>query len=722
MRISKVLSTLALLLIPVIASAQQTPTPDASKKTKGWVDFGVRGTTTTGDASRYERYRDLGDGLFLEGFKIEGQKSDWRLDVGGDHIGRKDQRFTGHFVLPGKVKGWAQWDQMPMLMSRTTQTLYSGVGTDVLTIDDTIQAQVQASSSSLLTLFPANAKVFDTKSRRWIGEGGVQYIVNPDLTLNQHISLTTRSGEILYGGSFGHGSFSETVAPVDQRLTDLDGGAEFQRGDLLVRGGYTASLFHNNYTTLTFDNPFRAVDSSTPSRGSGSLPPSSSYYTVNGLLSYRLPHRTRATAFVSVGSLKDAGDPIMPQTLNSTVTTAPLDRNTVEGSARTTATNFSFISRPSDYYNIDVRFRSYDYDNRTPLFAMTQRVAYDNSASTVSPAADTEPFGVKRYTFDANLNLTPAPRMSAGVGFTALKEERTYRFLSSTVDKVTSLWFDTVGNQYVTLRTKYEHAQKRGAGLEEGELELTGIGEQSGLRQFDLADRNRNRLTVIGNFTPTAILGLNASVAAGKDDYADSGADIFGLADNTNRVVSAGFDVVPNDRVSFGASYSFERYAALQRSRNSSSAALQTNPAYNWALDNTERVHSFVLNGSVLKIAEKVDLTVGYDVSKSTGVYNFILGEFAPTVLSTPTALPDTLSQLSRGTLDLVYNVNTKLGLGLSYWYEQYKVKDFTLDESARPDPNNPITTYVRGNVLMLGYLYQPYTANTVWGRVFYRW
>ena len=32
----------------------------------GRIDFGVRGTTLDGDAARYERYRDLGDGLFLE--------------------------------------------------------------------------------------------------------------------------------------------------------------------------------------------------------------------------------------------------------------------------------------------------------------------------------------------------------------------------------------------------------------------------------------------------------------------------------------------------------------------------------------------------------------------------------------------------------------------------------------------------------------------------------
>jgi hypothetical protein len=55
------------------------------------------------------------------------------------------------------------------------------------------------------------------------------------------------------------------------------------------------------------------------------------------------------------------------------------------------------------------------------------------------------------------------------------------------------------------------------------------------------------------------------------------------------------------------------------------------------------------------------------------------------------------------------------LSIGLSYWYERYRVNDFTLDIDANPD-------LVRGQALLIGYLYRPYTANTVWGRLVYHW
>ena len=52
-------------LMPVAAAGQETGTTTQS----GSIDLGVRGSNLTGDAARYERYRDMGDGLFLETFR-----------------------------------------------------------------------------------------------------------------------------------------------------------------------------------------------------------------------------------------------------------------------------------------------------------------------------------------------------------------------------------------------------------------------------------------------------------------------------------------------------------------------------------------------------------------------------------------------------------------------------------------------------------------------------
>jgi hypothetical protein len=242
------------------------------------------------------------------------------------------------------------------------------------------------------------------------------------------------------------------------------------------------------------------------------------------------------------------------------------------------------------------------------------------------------------------------------------------------------------------------------------------------MRHFDIAARNRDRVTILGSVMPVANVGVSLSVAAGKDDYLES---LFGLRDNTHRVYGAGVDLTPTERVVLGASYSYERYNALSRSRQANPGVQFDDPSRNWATDATDLAHSWVVNAEVGRIADKVDLRFSYDFSRARALYDYITGPVAdrtlpeeavvPTTLPPPVGLPPTLSELQRGTVDVTYALRSHLSLGLSYWHERYRVNDFTLDADANPD-------LARGQALLMGYLYRPYTTHTVWGRLIYRW
>jgi MtrB/PioB family decaheme-associated outer membrane protein len=724
MRTSSAWLAVALSLVPLPARAQPSSAPPPSAA--GWtgtIDFGVRGTSADGDAARYERYRDLGDGLFVEGLRLNRVQNGWFLGLTADHLGRRDQRYLVDIDRPGTFKTWFLWDQIPMLLSRTTRTLFTGIGSGVLAIDDALQARVQADPTAIAPVFDQFGAEFETRTRRLIAEGGFEYLPTRSLALTGKVRRTDRDGTIPFGGSFGHSSLVEFPAPTDHGLTEAEAGAEFVRDPLLLRAGYTGSFFHNDVTSVVFDNPFRAFDSaSASSRGRLTLAPTNSYNGVNGLVSVKLPHRSRASAFLSVGRLTDAGDPIVPQTINSALPQTTLARATVDGEAKTTAVNLTFVSRPTRWVDVTAGYRQYDFDNRTPEFAMTQRVSYDNAVSAVDPPVHTEPFGVLRRTADADFRLTPMRGISAGVGFTRLSEDRTHRIFESTTDNVVRVTFDTVSSQRLTLRTKYEHAERRGVGIEEGERELAAIGEQPGMRHFDIAARDRNRVTILGSVMPMANVGVSLSVAAGKDDYLES---LFGLRDNTHRVYGTGVDVTPTERIVLGTSYTYERYNALSRSRQANPGVQFTDPSRNWATDATDQAHSWLMNAEIARIAGKIDLHLGYDFSRARARYEYATDPVAdrtlpeeavvPTTLPAPAALPPTLSELQRGTMDVTYALLSHLSLGLSYWHERYRVEDFTLDADANPD-------LARGQALLMGYLYRPYTANTVWGRLIYRW
>jgi MtrB/PioB family decaheme-associated outer membrane protein len=727
MRVSRFVSILALTLVPATVAAQ-TPAapaaPQAAESTTPWngtVDFGVRGTATTGDAARYERYRDMGNGLFLETGRAGRLHNNVLYNIGAEHVGREDQRYTGSVVQPGRLKLAGMYDQIPMLMSTTTVTLFTGLDTDVLALDDNIQRTVQANNAALQGILNQQGVTFDLKTMRKIGEGKVQFLANDELTVNGLFRQTNKSGMIPYGGSFGHSAVTETPMPTNQSLTDLEANAEWSRNALTLRGGYTGSWFGNDFETLAFDNPFIATDTtSSSSRGRLSLQPGNSFITVNGFASIKLPHRSLASAYVSTGSLKDAGDPIMPQTINTATSPAPIARSTVDGEARTSSVNLTFVSRPTSTYDINVRYKLYDYDNKRPEFPMTQRVAYDNSPSNISPAIISQPFGLQRSAFDADLRYFMKNGMSSSVGYSHNGEERTHRIFESAGDNVLRLTFDKVTTQWFTLRSKYEYAHRRGSEFDDETLHEAG--EQPGMRHFDMASRDRNRITVLGTVMPRDVVSFNGSLAIGKDDYLESE---FGVRDNNHWIYSAGVDYMPNDLWLFSTSYSYERYYTLSRSRQAGDDIQFNDPSRNWATDANDRTHSWMTAIDINKIADKVNLRLSYDFSHNRGTYEYITGAVVdrtlpdevvlPSTLPPPSQLPPTLSQLGRGTVDVIYPVSPRLSFGVSWWHERYEVSDFTLDEDSTPN-------LARGQTLLLGYLYKPYTADTIWGRLIYAW
>src|SRR4249919_369774 len=94
------------------AGQQNTPPPEPDQNTGissqegGQADFGFRGTTFTdnSDEARYQRYRDLRTGPFLEGFRW-GKNDDHKYwDIRATNVGYRDQQYAGNYNKFGKLK------------------------------------------------------------------------------------------------------------------------------------------------------------------------------------------------------------------------------------------------------------------------------------------------------------------------------------------------------------------------------------------------------------------------------------------------------------------------------------------------------------------------------------------------------------------------------------------------------------------------------------------
>ena len=690
------------LFVITIASVARAQAGGQTEPQVGSFDVGGRVSDVEGDDARFQRYRDLRDGAFLENFKYRRETDAWLFTSDFAHVGYRDQRYDGSFNRFGKVKAWFQWDQIPLFYSSVTQTPYLESSPGVLELTDETQL------ASSLAIVVGTAFPIELRQRRDIARFGVLVTPTPHMDLLLNVASTRRDGHMPWSATFGFGNAVEVAAPLDQRTTDLNLAAEWGIDRGSVRVQYDGSWFNNNVQTLVWDNPLRLTDSPTAgsSRGRLALAPNSTMNAVSVTGALRLPARSRATAYVSLGAWNQDQD-LLPFTINSAILPIRLDRPTAQAEARISAINLNFTSRPADRLWLNVRYRRYDFDNQTPAFHVTSSVAYDQTLQT-SLLTATEPFGYVRNWVDgdASYDLTSFAALRVGYGLEDV--DRSFRLFETTKEHTFRASIDSTGNHIVTLRGVYEHSTRTGAGLDEEVLD--DIGEQISLRQFDISNRTRNRFSTILQVMPIAQLGLNATIGLGKDDRPDAD---FGLQEAQTRFYSVGLDAAPSDTVSASLTWGFDKYTSLQRSRQANPGVQFDDPTRDWSTDGLDRVQYVSASLDLRKAIPKTDVQFGYDFNRSTGRYVYLLP--SNSTLTTPQQLPDVLNEIHRVTAGGKYFFARRLAAGITYWYDKYRVEDFALGPQTISRLNMP-------SALLLGNVWRPYRANTGWIGLSYYW
>jgi MtrB/PioB family decaheme-associated outer membrane protein len=677
----------------------------------GQVDFGARLTDTSGDPARYQRFRDLRDGATLNLFKLEQERATWLFSATAFDVGYDDQRYTAGFERFGSLKASFEWDQIPTYYSIDTRVLHTNAGNGRFLVDDAIQQNIQAGRMTLAQA-TTGLDTFDLKNRRDLAAFDLVYSPTRAFDLKVDVQTSRRDGAMMYQGmlsSPGSGYVFELPAPLDDRTTDVSTTLEWANELGLIGLGYDGSWFDNNIPSIRWDSIVRFTDAAgSPSQGQMAWWPTNMAHTVNAKGALKLPGRSRASAMVSFGTwTQDAA--LLPATVNTALVAPVVERASAEAEAQITTMNYAFTSRPSKFLWFDTRYRYYDYDNRTPHFAIANMVYSDQS---LGAAVENEPGGYKKHDFSADAAFSPITQASVKFGYARNVSHRTFRIFETTTEDVIRASIDSIGNPYVTVRAIYEYSTRTGEGFEP-EL-LAEVGEHLEMRHYDLADRDRNRVTALVTVTPVAALGFNFSIGSGKDNFTDTG---FGLRDNDHEVYNAGIDVVPGDKVDFGVNYGYEKYTAFQYSRtaNPLSATDVTflDPRRDWTTDTTDELRIVNATLGLTKLLPKTDLRFDYDWSKGEATY--VYGIMANATIPLPTALPPVNNELQTARGEVRYFLRPDVALGVVYMYEDYNVDDFALGPTTLNQTALGTTTY-------LGYVYRPYTAHTAWLKLTYLW
>lgn len=327
-------------------------------------------------------------------------------------------------------------------------------------------------------------------------------------------------------------------------------------------------------------------------------------------------------------------------------------------------------------------------------------------------------FSNRHNVFEAEATISALRAVTFGAGYRYNRVSCTEREVTRTNDHGVFVTADSMSLGLVSLHGVYEHDRRRSPDF--GSLALADLpeqGEYPGLRRYDIADRDRGRVTAMLQVMPVSSFAISGSVTATRDKFPNgefSTPDAFGLQRVTTQGYSIFFDATPSDTVTFGAGYGFQKYSSLQQSRRVDSdpatptgQAQQANPNRDWSLNEDEKVHYVAANVELANIVPKTSVRFAWDYNRAESPYIYTVG----TALAAPNQLPTVLNRWHTATFDVRYFFHRNFAAGFTCWFGRYTVDDVALGPQITDNVAIP-------GLVLLGYGYRPYRADSFWGRL----
>lgn len=511
---------------------------------------------------------------------------------------------------------------------------------------------------------------------------------------------------------------SELVEPLDYNTAEVGATLTWAKNGHSATAGWFGSRFRNDITALYFDNPFEA----SPGRASATifdpradqepaapngnnnlrglyarsvvqLWPDNDYNRVFGNVSIRVTENTRLNATVARATMKQ-DDPFLPYAENDRVVysqagqpvvyakNAPLPRSSLDGKRETTQADLKLTSWLTDRLSVRAAYRYYDLDDKRPEIVFP---GFSSSGDSYFRAGIGQKDAAGNRVLFNEVGGYTRQRLNAGaafrVGAVTLDGEyiRTgWDYEARQVDKTTDDAFKATV-RFAVANANVNAFYRRASRDYDGAYAV-GL-ETSGVRSYDVWTRDRDQ---VGTDVDLPI-GDNVSVAFGasywKDEYPGAVQGFtygYGLQDSKSGSFYGGVNYAKGDWL-LGAWAGYDRYEWNSLQVTKTSLGADYNPTNRWARGSSDDVYWVGLE-AMAPLGKKAKLRA--DVN-----YQKFKGDWTTQNLATPdvnSAVAYPFPELSDSTLSarasLLWDFSSKVGFEARYWYEPYRLADFTVD------------------------------------------
>lgn len=584
----------------------------------------------------------------------------------------------------------------------------------------------------------AGASPFDLKTKRKDLNGALDFKVARGLTLSLNGSYGTREGTKPLGfGTYirrqgltgvpgtGAGQFwretieprgNELVEPLDHKVTEGGVTLAWAKKGHSIAAGWFGSRFRNDTSAVTFDNPFEGA----PGRASASifnpasdqepgapagnnalrglyahsvvqLAPDNDYNRLFANASFKLGHSTRLSAVVARGTMKQ-NDAFLPYAESDQVVfsqagqplvyakDASLPQSSLNGEMTTTQADVKATTKLGPV-SLRAGYRYYELEDGRPE---VQFPGFSSSGDSYFRRAIGQTVNGQKALFN-EVGGYIRERLNAGgavkLGPVTLDGEyiRTAwdydeRQVDTTTDNAIkgTVRFMVGG---ANVNAFYLHASRDYSGTYNVGLETSGV------RAYDVWTRDREQVGVDVDAPLSDELTLAFGGTYWKDEYPGAAEGFtygYGLRDSKSGALHAGLTWAKDEWL-VGAWAGYDQYEWNSFQVTKTSLTSDYNPTNRWDRGSSDDVF-WIGAEAVAPLTATLQLRGDLNYQKFTG--DWTTQNLATPDVNSAVAYP--FPEMKDSTLSfrasLVWALTPKISLEGRYWYEPYRLDDFTWD------------------------------------------
>lgn len=681
-----------LLYLVFIGSAITVPAA-AYAELKGELTLGAGILEIDGESFKHGEYTGLtDDGLFgVAAADLDYDRGLYYLDLKAADLGL-DSRSV--FLQSGKLRGYnafISYSELPHFISNNSRTPFENPGSSDLTLP---AGFVRSSATTGMTNLQSSLKDVELRLNRakWaLGLSDRFGAFSSEITYSHE----TKDGLKSLGGALGtSGGSTRSIVlpePVDYTTDELRAALAYQGQVSYARFEYLLSLFSNRTDSVTWDNPFNPAGYPTEARTS--LPPDNMHQRFSLSGGATLPfYNTRVSALAEYGIMEQDED-LLPYSNNpSSTVTVPVPRATAQAEIDTYTLLLNLSSRPVPRLGMNLRYRYYATDNKTPR-DLFRYVKNDQGAAQ---AALTDANALYNLPYDYTQNklglegsyyLVRSTTLRAGYDYELV--ERDFREIKKTVENtvrasIQSQYFESTGlgmnASYASRNADDPYSESHVYDFYHTEEYIATqaanvrFDNHPLMRKFDIADRDRLKVGA----SATRLVGERATVAAyydfSKDDYGESE---LGLTSKSVNRVTLDAAWSPTEELSLHAFYTKEISGTEQDSRqyngNASKAAQSADEGRNWSAKHDDDIDTAGFGASLGLMENRLTLGADYSFTESTTRIKFVAGS----ALAAAQDMPPIYYRVHSIGLNGKYRLNRNVSVGARYGYENYESSDW---------------------------------------------